>query len=143
MSRIALWNILIGFSVVVFAAMGGVFNSFTMTEGFLKDPQLLGAWETVVRNSSHGHTNLFGLLHVLFGLTIPYSSFSTRVKTWQTVGLFAGTLAMGPGMYIRAALGPTESMDPNGLVIGVFLFASLTALLAHVGGLGLKLSKRD
>lgn len=143
MPRVALLNMLIGFAVVVLAAMGGVFNSFTMTEGFLKDPQLLGAWETVVKNSSHGHTNLFALLHVLFGLTLPYSALPMRIKKWQTAGLFAGTLAMGPGMYMRAMLGPSESMDPNGVIIGVFLFAALTALLAHVMGLGVKLLKRD
>lgn len=131
MSRVGLLNIVIGFGVLVFAAASGGFIAFDLTQGFLKDAKLLGSWQHILMQSSHGHTNLFAIIHILFGLTIPYARCPVPVQKLQTLGLSLGTFAMGPGMMIRAYVGPSSSLDPNGILIGCGLSFALIALLSH------------
>ena len=135
MPRIAVVNMAVGFFLLCFAAMGGSFIAFDMTEGYLKDPEILASWQLALQKSSHGHTNLFAIVHVVMGLTMPYSLWSNRTKVWQTWGLAAGSFAMGPMMLVRAAAGPTSSLDPIGLVIGAGLSLSFAALGCHLLGL--------
>jgi hypothetical protein len=125
----------IGFTVLFFAACAGAFVSFDMTEAFLKDPSLLNSWRATLEASAHGHSNLFAMLHVLLGLTLPYSPLSSRIKAYQTGGLFAGVIAMGPLMMIRASYGPSASLEGMGLVIGAFLSLALLTLASHSAAL--------
>jgi hypothetical protein len=142
MNRLGILNMFIGFVILFLAAAGGSFIAFEMTTGFLKDPQILESWRLTLQQSSHGHTNLFGMLHIMFGLTLPYSDLTLRWKTWQTWGLFLGSLAMGPGMMARALVGPTESTDLTGVLVGLGLSAALLVLVSHAGGLMAKLMRK-
>ncbi|RZA13013.1 MAG: hypothetical protein EOP10_30445 [Proteobacteria bacterium] len=135
MPRISLLNMAIGFSVLFLAACAGAFVSFDMTEAFLKDTTQLHNWQATLLASAHGHTNLFAMLHILLGLTFPYSSLSNRIKAWQTGGLFAGVIAMGPLMMIRASYGPSASLEGMGLLIGALLSLALLTLASHAAAL--------
>jgi hypothetical protein len=142
MNRIGILNMIIGFTILFLAASGGGFVAFDMTTGFLKDPAILESWELALLKSAHGHSNLFGMIHIMFGLTLPYSEFSSKWKKRQTLGLFLGSLAMGPGMMIRAFKGPTESTDLTGILIGIALSASLLTLVSHSAGLYSRLNRK-
>lgn len=143
MPRLGLINIFVGFTVVVIAACAGVFNALTMTEGFLRDPSILGSWQQTLSNSAHGHTNLFGYLHIFLGLTLMYSALSERIKVVQTIALFGGVIAMGPLMVLKASLGPSATTDALSLLIGLLLSCALLGLIAHCVGLALRLQKRS
>src|SRR4051812_12910773 len=121
MPRLGVLNMMIGFLVLSIAAAAGPFLATDITAGYLHDKALLETWSLLLQKSSHGHTNLFGTLHVLFGLTLPYSALGNRVKKLQTIGLALGSLGMGPVLLVRAALGPTAGLDPTEIVIGTFL----------------------
>ena len=138
MARLAILNMFIGFCIVAVAAAGGPFIATILTEGYLRDEKILTDWLLTLQMSAHGHTNLFGMLHIIFGLTLPYSIWSGRTKKWQTVGIAAGAVAMGPVMLVRAWLGPSESMDPTEIAIGALLSLSLLAISSHAVGLGAK-----
>lgn len=142
MPRVAILNMVIGFAVLFVAAAAGAFIANDLTEAFLKDMELLNSWDAVLSRSAHGHTNLFAILHICFGLTIPYSLLSMRVKKLQTVGLFLGTFAMGPLMIIRAGMAPSDGFDPVSILIGLFLSCALAMLFSHAYGLAGKLLQR-
>jgi hypothetical protein len=135
MPRLNILNMAIGFTVLFFAACAGAFVSFDMTEAFLKDASLLHSWRATLEASAHGHTNLFAMLHILLGLTLSYSPLSQRMKALQTAGLFAGVIAMGPLMMIRASYGPSASLEGMGLMIGVLLSLALVTLATHAAAL--------
>lgn len=135
MPRLGILNMALGFLVLFLAACAGAFVSFDMTEAFLKDASQLHTWQATLLSSAHGHTNLFGLLHIAFGLTLPYSPLASRWKALQTFGLFCGVFAMGPLMMIRSAWGPSESLEGIGLVIGLFLSLALLTLASHSAAL--------
>jgi hypothetical protein len=142
MPRLAILNMLIGFAVLTLAASAGAFIALDTTDAFLKDKAILDSWQMILQRSSHGHTNLFGLLHIAFGLTLPYSAWSLGVKKWQTVGLFLGTVAMGPVMIARSFMGPTSTLDGPEILMGVLLSAAFLTLLSHSAGLAKKLFSR-
>lgn len=142
MPRLALLNMLIGFSVLALAAMAGAFIATDITQGYLRDKVVLESWALLLQKSAHGHTNLFALVHVCFGLTMPYSALPMRVKGWQTVGLALGTLGMAVGMTVRSFLGPTDGVDVAELAVGGMLSAALVAIASHAFGLAAKLKAR-
>jgi hypothetical protein len=138
MSKVSLLNIIIGFVVIFVSASAGSFIVQDLTDGFLKDPSILTSWQTTILTSAHGHTNLFGMLHILMGLTFPYSVMSRFIKTLQTFGLFLGTLAMGPGMMLNAARGPSEMITLTTVLIGLGLSLALISIAIHCLGLLMK-----
>lgn len=142
MSRLAQFNLTFGFFILFLAAAAGAFIADDMTAGYLKDKALLETWALLLSKSAHGHTNLFALIHIAFGLTMGHSVFSSKVKLLQTVGLVLGTAAMAILMLVRAKLGPTESMDLVGLAIGALLSCALAALASHAAGLAAKMLRR-
>ena len=71
MSKVGLINFVIGFGVMFFAAASGGFVAFDLTEGFLKDNALLDTWQMTLLQSSHGHTNLFAMIHICLLYTSP------------------------------------------------------------------------
>ncbi|RZA19663.1 MAG: hypothetical protein EOP10_19290 [Proteobacteria bacterium] len=135
MPRLGLLNMAIGFTILFFAACAGAFVSFDLTEAYLRDTTQLHTWRTMLLSSAHGHTNLFGMLHIALGLTLPYSPLSPKIKAWQSAGLFAGVIAMGPLLMVRSAWGPSESLEGIGLVIGALLSLSLLTLASHSSAL--------
>ncbi len=135
MARLSIFNMAFGFSVLFFAACAGAFISFDMTQAFLHDPAQLNSWQLSLLKSAHGHSNLFGVLHIGLGLTLPYSPLPQRSKIAQTVGLAMGVLAMGPGMIIRAFGGASDSFDVIGLCIGTGLSLALVTLATHAAAL--------
>ncbi len=142
MPRLGILNFVIGFGVIFLAACAGSFIAFDMTEGFLSDPKILTSWQLALLKSSHGHSNLFGILHILYGLTLVYSPIPPKYKVLQTVGFTLGTLAMGPGMMARAYGGPSESLDVIGAMIGIGLSGAFLALISHCGALAYRFSQR-
>jgi hypothetical protein len=143
MHRLALINFIIGFSVLFLAAAAGAFIANDLSEAFIRDRELLNSWNAVLTRSAHGHTNLFGMLHICFGLTIPYSVFSVRIKKLQTFGLIAGTFAMGPLMMLRASTPPSEGVDVTAILIGCCLSLALATIFSHTCGLLGKYMNRE
>jgi len=143
MPRLGLLNMFIGFVILFLCACGGAFIANDMTEAFIRDPAILEGWQLTLLKSAHGHGNLFGVLHVLFGLTLPYSLANTRFKTLQTAGLFMGSVAMGLGLIWRATMKPSADIDFPAIVLGILLSAALLALVSHAAGLGAKLLTRE
>lgn len=134
MRRIALINIALGFFLIFVAASGGAFVALRLTESFIQG-NISPTWEAVLQTSSHGHTSLFGIIHILMGLTIPYARSTPRLDVLKTIGMFCGSMAMGPLMIIRASLGPTSSTEWNGLLVGTCLSLALVAIFVHAASL--------
>jgi hypothetical protein len=130
MRRIALLNLVIGFFLIFMAACGGAFVALRLTESYLNGVASPG-WEAALQASSHGHTSLFGIIHILIGLTMPYSRSSDQIESLKTFGIFCGSMAMGPLLLVRAALGPTSSTEWSGLIVGTCLSLALAAILFH------------
>lgn len=142
MPRIALINMFIGFLIITFAAASGSFIANDTTQAFLKNKELLNSWSLILSASAHGHTNLFGILHVLFGLTIPYSTLSLKIKKYQTIGLGLGTFAMGVLMYVKSTQIPSENLQFLDIFIGSCLSLTLLSIAAHSFGLFNKAMQR-
>ena len=141
MPRLSILNFVIGFCVLGLSSASGVFLANDITAGFIKDPAILNGWELSLHRSAHGHTNLFGMLHVLMGLTFPYSVLGASAKKFQTMGLAAGTAAMSIGLFIKGLRAP--NFDPTVLDVGIGIALSL-ALLAvgmHIFGLTARLMR--
>ena len=144
MPRIALFNMMFGFGVLFFAAAAGVFLSQDITSSIIHDEKYLTSWVYILKRSAHAHTNLFGMLHVLFGLTLPYSELSSRCKYYQTIGLVCGTVAMAVGLLLQAWQGPKDSIyDLIGLFMGLLLGAALLTLISHASGIYMKFSRKS
>jgi hypothetical protein len=139
MQKISLVNLIIGFSALFLAMCGGFFISYDAEKAFLYDKTLLASWQYTLLKSAHGHLTLFGVLHVLFGLTLPYSQLGLSSKKLQTLGLFLGSCAMGILMLIRAYYGPKAQFDFSAIFIGTFLSAATLSIAIHIYGLILKL----
>lgn len=131
MPKISIIHMAIGFSVVFFVAAAGAFLSLDITDSYVYETGQIDTWQHLLLRSAHGHTNLFGMLHILFGLTLPYSNFSQKVKNFQGCGLGMGTLAMSLGLFIQAQLGPSQGYSVIGVVLGILLSAALVAIGSH------------
>lgn len=139
MPRLSLLNMLIGFTLIFFAAAGGPFLAFDATDAFLHDPSIMSSWLFTLLASAHGHTNLFGMLHILFALSMPYSTFTLKIKKLQTLGFGLGSFAMSVLMFLRAKMGPVADYDLLGVCTGICLTASLIAIGFHCYGIAMKL----
>ena len=138
MPRLSVLNMLIGFSLIFFAAAGGPFLAFDATDAFIHDPSIMDSWLFTLLTSAHGHTNLFGMLHVLFAFSMPYSLLNVRLKKLQTIGIGMGSFWMSVLMILRANLGPVAGYDLLGVFTGVCLSAALAAIGLHCYGLAMK-----
>ena len=143
MSRIGLGNMVFGFFVLFACAAAGSFLSIMITNGHLNDQAFLSSWQLTLLRSAHAHTNLFGLIHVALGLTLPYSLLTDRLKLMQSVGLGLGTLAMAFGLFFRSNSLPTPSYGAAEVLMAICLSLSLAALLSHTYGLMLKFLQRS
>lgn len=131
MSRLAIFNGAFGFLWIALAAMAGSFIAIDITESFTNDLSGLNSWQLTLMRSAHGHSNLFGMLHIAFATTLAWSRYSAKIKLWQTVGLVLGSLCMGPVMVLRSYLPPPIGIDLMGILVGVLLTAALLAIASH------------
>lgn len=141
MSRLAIFNGAFGFLWIALAAMAGSFVAIDITESFLNDTAALPSWQMTLMRSAHGHSNLFGMLHIGFGTTLMWSRFSSAIKTWQTIGLIMGSMAMGPIMVLRSYLDVPTGIDLMGITVGVLLTGSLIAIASHSYALFARLAR--
>lgn len=141
MSRLAIFNAAFGFLWIALAAMGGSFIAIDITEGFINDPSALSSWQLTLMRSAHGHSNLFGMLHIAFATTLAWSRLSLPIKKAQTVGLVLGSLCMGPLMVLRSYLPVPMGVDLMGILVGVLLTAALLAVASHSYALFARLSR--
>ena len=140
MPRIALINMIFGFWLIFLASAGGFFLSQYQLEAHLSsDPKELLSWWNELQKSAHGHTNLFGMLHILFALSFPYSHLSTQLKVLQSSFVAMGSLSMSILLFLRAYHLPQGSYDALGLLIGLGLSLTLVAVIMQIIGLTLKL----
>ena len=136
MSKIGLAHILMGFWLILLASFGGFFLADYRTESYLRQaPMETLAWWMVLQKSAHAHTNLFGMLHILTGLTLPYSLAPRRWKWWQFLGLLMGSLAMSVLLVIRSFSVPNPIIDPLGWLIALFLTLACGSIVIHLVGL--------
>jgi hypothetical protein len=140
MPRLSIVNFFIGFLCLCLGASAGVFIATSKSAIYLVDGKFPVAWADLLKESAHGHFNLFALIHIALGLTLPYSKLQAKWKMLQTIGLGLGTLAMGPGLWLRAVAGPENSLMEYGL--GACLSLALLALVAHTFALAQKLASR-
>ena len=139
MTKLGLTHILVGFWLIFIASCGGFFLADHRLESFLRGrPDELLSWWMVLQSSAHGHTNLFGMLHILSGLTLPYSSLNPPLKALQFISLLAGSLAMSALLVARSFHMPTHLADPLGVLIGLLLSCSLISIVLHISGLSIK-----
>lgn len=143
MSRLAIFNGAFGFLWIALAAMAGSFVALDVTESFLNDTTALHTWQLTLMRSAHGHSNLFGLLHIAFATTLSWSRFSSRIKLWQTAGLILGSVAMGPVMVLRSYLDVPTSVDLMGITVGVLLTAALVSVASHSYALFARLARTE
>lgn len=141
MSRLALINMVIGFVIVFISASLGTFIVNTMTELYVTAPQHLAAWQHTLARSAHGHSTLCGLVHILFALTLPYSRLSARFKLWQSLGILAGSIAMGPLLLWKSLIPPTLELDLLSVVMGLLLSLFLFAIIFHAFGIFLRIRR--
>jgi len=138
MSKVSLTNFLIGFFLIFISASSGAFLANEISIKYISENNILDSWSSLIQKSAHGHTNLFAIIHICFGLTFPYSVANKLVKKLQTVGLFLGSFAMSVLMMVRSFYPPVSQTDYLGFIIGIFLSAALVALLTHMLGIGIR-----
>lgn len=128
-------NLIVGFGLVIFAAFMGSFLAWSSADYIQHAPELLDSWQYILLRSAHGHTSLFGILHVLFGLSLTYSALEARVKKLQSLGLFSGSLSMAVLMTIRSVLTEPSSIDLLGFLVGLLLSLAALSLVSHLYGI--------
>ena len=142
MTKLALGNMICGFGLIFLASSGGFFLAQYRLEAHLGSrPEELLSWWMMLQKSAHAHTNLFGMLHILFALTFPYSLCNKGTQVLQTVFLSAGSFAMSVLLVLRATHLPRGLYDPLGVLIGIALSTTLVALVLHMIGLSMKLHR--
>lgn len=139
MAKIGITNMFLGFCIIFLAASAGSFVANDIAYKFIREKSLLDTWSSLMMKSAHGHTNLFGILHICFGLTMPYSNVNKRGKLIQTIGLGMGTFAMSGLMFLRGIMIPNQEFDYLGVIIGICLSAALVSIASHAFGLLLKI----
>lgn len=131
MSRIGLLNLTIGFWLVFFAAAAGAFIGTETESAFVFNQDKLLSWQLTLIKSAHAHTNLFGILHICLGLTLPYCQMPKRNQLLETVGLSLGSFAMSCLLLIKSFTLPQTGINLLGIIIGSCLSFALLALFHH------------
>ncbi len=133
-----LYNILFGFICFAIAEAGGPFLADMARKSIVMEGINVQSWEYITLRSSHAHFALFSLLQIVIGLTYPLSHASKNIKTMQTIMFTAGTLAMGPLMFVHAQIKPTLDFVFFDYLLGTLLSLHLLALISHIWGIANK-----
>ncbi|MDD9951434.1 MAG: hypothetical protein OXT67_07695 [Zetaproteobacteria bacterium] len=142
MTKIAQLHVICGFFFIFSAACAGAFLANDLTQAFAQRNSILGTWTYTLLISAHSHTNQFGILHILFGLTYHWNALSPLWKLLQFIGMCLGSLAMSIFMVLRASTPPHMDWDILGLATGLCLSAALAAIGSHIFGLCLQMHSR-
>lgn len=146
MPRTAIFNFMFGFGLLFLGMCAGFFVVNDAEQAFMqsRQEQWLLSWTYTLLKSAHGHLSSFALMHILFGLTLPYSRLSQKIFIGQTLGLCLGSFAMGALLPLRALLTQSPSgMDWLGLGLGLCLSLCTLSVATHIYGLGLKFFERN
>lgn len=129
-------NFFLGFLFLFLASSSGFFLAKESSFAILEAKEILTSWAYVLQKSAHAHTNLFGLLHVAFGVSLSSSLLSLRIKIFQTLGFFLGGLAMSLLLFLRSYLLYSEAFSAFlSTLSALFLSCSLLAMGTHLFGL--------
>ena len=140
--KLGVINIIIGFLLIFIASSGGFFIAKWQKDIIInQNPMELLDWWGLLAKSSHGHTNLFGMFHILFGLTLNLSAHHHHLKVFQSIAILFGSIAMSLLLFIRAYHTPSSISDPLAITIGSCLSFFLLAILLHILGVVFKLTK--
>ena len=80
MSKVSVINVLIGWIGLVISAFAGVFIASDLSTEFINHSQMSETWKSVIIQSSHGHSNMFSMIHILFGLSLSLFKFIQIVR---------------------------------------------------------------
>ena len=135
---------LLGFLLLFVGALGGFFVAYSLGEAYKHNPDAIGGWQLALMAASHGHTSLFGSLHILVGLTMPYCLTSAKTKVFQTIGIIMGAISMSFLMMLRMNQKIPNSVteDYLGFLISIGLLMSIVALGLQCLGLLKKIFQR-
>ena len=122
-----------GFGLIFLSSCLGFF----VRQQVLIDPN--PSWHLMLLRSAHGHGSLFGMVHILHSLTVPYSSCSEQAKEWQFGGLLMGSLGMSLLLVVESFLDAEPSI--NKVLIGTALSCWMCAVVWHTYGIAWTSSK--
>lgn len=131
MKKIALIHICTGFWLVFFAAAFGAFIGLQVESSFFHGKDELLSWSFLLLKSAHTHTNMFGFLHILMGLTLAHCKMSLLLEKIIFWLILSGSFTMSILMVIRSFFLPNENLAILMLASGVFLSFSLIGILIH------------
>lgn len=141
MSSLAIIHLVTGFLSVFISACAGIFLATDLTEAFAQDISLIGTWNTTLLISAHSHTNQFGILHVLFGLSEHWNVLPKFVRRFQLIGLCLGSIAMSILMALKSFQSPSVNWDLIGAASGFCLSMALISIGLHTFGIALRLTR--
>lgn len=140
MSKLAKINICLGFWILFFSSLSGAFVATYLEEMLTQyEMQQISNWQLTLIRSAHGHSSLFGMLHILFGLTFSIASHSNRIENWLTMGLLSGSFSMAILLSLRSFQLEQSMMSGLGVLNGLLLSFALIAILVHALGLTKKI----
>lgn len=142
MSRLSLFNILFGFTIILFASCWGAFLSREASYALVENKELLNRWFFVIQKSAHSHSNQFAQIQILFGLTLSFSQIDPKYKLLQTIALVLGTFSMSILMFFKSLQAPSHSIDSLQIIMAMTLGLWLLGIASHCFGLAQKLFKR-
>jgi len=134
-------NLLFGFFLIFLSSCGGFFIGLMTQLALTSDRLFLSTPFYLLQKSAHSHTNLFGLIHIAFALTLRDSKLSSRSKIYQTWGLFLGSLSMSLLMILRSLTLGTNVSELMKYFSIIFLCFYILAVFTHCYGLLLRLIK--
>ena len=136
MRKMATLNILLGFMLLFFLAMSGLFLRKEVVDQYLTAPEGLQSWRYMLMRSAHGHGNLFAMIQILYGVSLPYSRSKNTARIFQTTGFFLGACAMSVLVFLEAQAKPSAiGWSMNQLCIGTCISAWSIAMVWHSYGL--------
>jgi rhodanese-related sulfurtransferase len=128
-------NLGFGFGILFLSGCFGAFLATDLDRAFLvqEGSSQLTSWAFTLAKSSHGHLSLFGLIHILLGLSLPFvPRTSEKSQKWLTSAIGAGSFSMGVLLFIKSWMTPhTPWANLLGLALGLGLGASLLGLFFH------------
>jgi NADH:ubiquinone oxidoreductase subunit K len=136
MRKMATLNILLGFITLFFLAMSGLFLRKEVVDQYLASPDGLQSWRYMLMRSAHGHGNLFAIIQILYGVSLPYARSRNIARIFQTMGFFLGAFAMSTLVFLEAQSKPSPiGWSLNQLCIGACISAWSIAMVWHIYGL--------
>ena len=137
MSKPQLINFIIGYGLLILGVGIGGYVTNQIEESLLyQNPSQLMVLKLAIMKSSHGHTNLFGMLHILVALSFPYLLFPRRMLWWITGGLSLGSFGMSVLLLTKSFfLFDAKMTGYLSIGIGLCLTGALLAIMTCFVGM--------